>query len=237
MTTEGIKKLYSDINEHTLNALIGHPDIQGDAPKTNLPLEINFKGNHDNQIIYTPYLSHRCIRNEVLEFGSVTSYPNSWASVGKELYDNYMLKFDAKFINPYAKSFKDKYFCKRSEFFIGVGLRSHHYYAGYGHILYLRGDGNIILSTPKAPTENGSGWEDITLRKSTRTNLNAFHKFKIVFINDSIDIMVDDFKKTIKRGYRKNDMKKVFSTGLIRFQAYFCWMGVKRVSITKVDIT
>lgn len=216
MTTAGVRDFAEKVNALTVSALISFPDFEGSSPSIKLPLEIDFKGNIDCDKIYTPPFAHRRIIDEMIEFGSSLVFSHSWASIGKERYKNINLEFEAEFRNIKVKP---------EDMFIGVGLRSQHYFANYAHIYYLKGDGRIILTEPD---ENPPAfYTDNTLRTATSINLSKSYSFKIVFNEKILFVQIDDFS----REFEISKMKKVFGEGLIRFQSYGCWMAIKRIKL------
>lgn len=216
LTTDGIEKFRDKVVKLTSDALIGFPDRQGDTPRLTWPLEIDFKDNQDDLRIYTPPYAHRRVAKEWLEFGSTTHFSHSWASVGKEKFYCFQLDFIARFSNPNPISA-----------YIGVGLRSQHYYANFAHFVYLTRDGRIWITEPnEEPPEFYKGKE---LRPAKQIDLDADHHFRVVFNQSILSIEVDDFSQ----GFEVAQMKKVFGPGLIRFQPYRSWMAIKKVKVAE----
>lgn len=216
MTSDGIKELRNKIAKLTMDVLIAFPDREGSSPNIKLPLDIDFTDNRDDLRIYTPPFAHRRVVNGYLEFGSREFFPHSWASVGKEKFLNFTLELVCRSVNP-----------KPNASYIGVGLRSMHFYANFAHILYLNHDGRIIITQPDEEPPNF--YKDLELRRSMSVNLEEDHSFQVTFNETKLSIQVDDFNRT----FQVAQMKKVFGPGLIRLQSYGCWMGVKKIKVTK----
>ncbi len=214
LTSDGLPKFQNQIAQLTINALIAFPDLQGTAPAIQLPLEIDFKSNHDDLRIYTPPFAHRRVVNGALEFGSLHVFSHSWASIGKEQFLNFELEFWARFSNPLSNAG-----------YIGVGLRSQHYYANFAHILYLNQNGSIIITEPNEQPQNF--YRDNPLRSATPIDLAAYHHFRVVFDESALAVQVDDFSQT----FQVSQTSKVFGPGLIRFQSHQTWMAVSRVKV------
>ncbi len=215
LTSDGIKDFKEKIARLAMDVLIGYPDQQGSSPKITLPLEIQFKNNQDDLRICTPPFAHRRVLHEELEFGSLWFYSHSWASIGKENFLNFMLEFSARFSN-----------LRPDAGYIGVGLRSQHYFANFAHILYLNRDGSIVLTEPNE--EPPQFYTDIPLRPATSIDLTAQHQFKITFNESVLSVQIDDFSRT----FQVATMKKVFGPGLIRFQSHSSWMAISQVKVT-----
>jgi hypothetical protein len=215
LTSDGIEKFKHKVAKLTLDALIGFPDRQGSSPSIILPIEMDFDDNRDDLRIYTPPFAHRRVTNGYLEFGSREFFSHSWASIGKEKFINFMLEFTGRSINR-----------KPNSGYIGVGVRSMHYFANFAHILYLNHDGRIIITQPDEDPPNF--YKDLELRQATPTNLEEDHSFQVVFNESYLSVQIDDFS----RSFQVAEMKKVFGGGLIRFQSYGCWMGIKKIKVT-----
>jgi hypothetical protein len=214
LTSDGLMPFAQKVAKLISDAIIAYPDGQGDVETVAFPLQISFESNRDDLRIYTPPFAHRRIIDGGMEFGSLFAFPHSWASVGKKPLQNFSLTFSARFSNSIDDSS-----------YIGVGLRSQHYYANLGHILYLARDGRLIITQPNETPPNF--YEDIILRDKTKINITEDHYFTINFDSSSLSIKVDDFEKN----FDVSKMPKVFGPGLIRFQAYKSWMKIKKLHV------
>ena len=219
LTTNGIKEFQDKVAKLTLDVLIGFPDRHGSSPSIILPLEIDFKDNQDDLRIYTAPFAHRRIINGMMEFGSIASFSHSWASIGKEKLLNFELEFLAQFRNPNPDAG-----------YIGVGLRSQHYYANFAHILYLTREGRIIITEPNE--EPPLFYKDRELRPFATIDIAGDHYFHIVFNETILSVQVDDYSRL----FQVSQMKKVFGPGLIRFQAHSTWMAIKKVKVTDLSV-
>ncbi len=206
------------VTHHTINVLSGFPDLQGSSPTVAFPLQIDFKENRDDLRLYTPPFAHRRVIDEALEFGSRSHYPHSWASVGKKPFLNFSLEFLARFSNRVP-----------GHGFIGVGLRSQHFYAGYAHIVYVNHEGQITIAQPNEQPPNF--YKDIILRPPTPIDLTSYHRFKIDFNETVLDIQIDEFHHV----FQVDRMEKVLGSGLIRFQSHMSWMAIKQLAVSNVS--
>ena len=204
--------------ELTKQVIIAFPDQEGVKPKIELPLQIDFKDNQDDLRIYTPPLSHRRILDQSLEFGSLSFFPFSWASIGKEQFKNFKLEFSARFVNPL-----------KEDSWIGIGMRSQNFYANYGHIYYLRKNGSIFITEPneKPPFF----YEDKLLREPITIDTDAYHRFRILFNESTMDVQIDDFHP---KAFEVKKMEKVFGPGLLRFQSSTSWMAIKDIKLERL---
>jgi hypothetical protein len=216
MTSDGVPRFAEKLQHFLLDVLIGFPDGRGSLPTTRLPLALDFSDNRDDERVVTPPFAHRRVRDGWFEFGSLWAFPNSWATIGKLRLADFALSFTARF----AQLHPDK-----DQGYIGVGLRSQHFYAPYGHILYLNRDGSILLTQPD---ESSNGYHDVPLRKATKIDPFAEHSFQCTFTGSVLSIRVDDFTKD----FPVSKMPKVLGPGMVRLQAHVAWMGISRLTLT-----
>jgi len=216
ITSDGLPAFERTIINLLQDVFVGYPDRLGTATTLRLPLECDFADNRDDPRLYTPPLSHRRVRNGRFEFGSLWSYPHSWATLGKYPLSTFALTFSASF----ALVHPDK-----DHGYIGVGIRSQNYYAGFGHIVYLNRDGSIVMCQP---AETSEGFVDIRLREAQPIELDAEHSFELEFSASTLSVQVDGCSAT----FPVADMPKVLGPGLIRFQSHVCWMGISRIGLS-----
>jgi hypothetical protein len=216
LTYTGIKKFREKLSALIRDALIGYPDRQGANPSISLPFQKDFSDEKDDLAICTPPFAHRRVIDNALEFGSLWAYSHSWATIGKENFHTFELEFTARFRNQLPNVTP----------FIGVGLRSQHYYANYAHLLYLDSEGKIIITEPNE--QPPKFYSDHELRGVTSVDLDADHLFRVRFDEFILRVQVDDFEMTFKQA----EMKKVLGPGLIRFQSSMTWMAIRRLRVS-----
>jgi hypothetical protein len=216
MTSDGIPKFEQALAHMLADVVVRFPDRHAfrDVPPIKLPLALDFSDGRDDERLLTPPLSHRFVRRGVFEFGSLWSYPHSWATIGKSQFSTFSLQFSARFV----KLHPDK-----DRGYIGIGFRSHHVLVPFCHVLYLNRDGSVILAQPDDTVE--AGYRDIAMRAATPIDLTADHGFELKLTDSGLSLRVDEFHHTIA------ELPKLLSPGLIRFHAHMCWMGIKRVTL------
>jgi hypothetical protein len=160
LTSDGVGGFRQKVEQLVTQALIAFPDRQGPLTRIDLPLRVNFSHGHDDLRVYTPPFAHRRVTNGALEFGSLSFFSHSWASLGKQPFLNFSMRFKARFSNP-----------QPGAAYIGVGFRSQHFFANFAHILYLNADGSITLTEPNeiAP----KFYSDRSLRNAVPVDLTA----------------------------------------------------------------
>jgi hypothetical protein len=219
MTTEGLPVFESTLQQFVLDVVIRFPDReQGSASAAVvLPLEIDFSDNRDDQRLVTPPLAHRRVRDGQFEFGSLWSYPHSWATIGKCPFSTFKLQFVAHF----AKLHPDK-----AHGFIGVGFRSHNVLVPFCHVVYLNRDGRVIMAQPD--DAQSGGYRDLELRNPQSIQLQKGHHFQITLTDTTLTVDVDDCHGE----FPVADMPKLLSPGPIRFQSHLAWMGIRHLSLS-----
>jgi hypothetical protein len=213
----GIKAFQRQLAALIGEAFINFPDsTTAEHPRVPAEYAKNFGDGRDDLTIVTAPFAHRRVTNGLLEFGSLWSFPHSWATIGKQRPHDFTLNFVSTFRNPHADG----------NAYIGVGVRSQHYYANFAHILYLNHNGRIVITEPNE--EPPKFYEDRILREPTRIDPAADHCFTIAFDHEALQIRVDDFTAR----FPVAQMRKVLGPGLIRFQAYRTWMGLRSLSLS-----
>jgi hypothetical protein len=112
LISEEIDNFRNKIRHLTEETLKAFPDGQGSTPPIKIPLQIDFNNGIDDPRLYTPPLAHRRMLNGAMEFGSLWHFGHSWASIGKQDFLNFSIRFKARFVNP------------RPSAFIGLSFRS-----------------------------------------------------------------------------------------------------------------
>ena len=217
LTSDGLPAFRKKVKDLMTAALMQFPSEGGHRSPISFPCSIHFDGNHDDLRIYTPPLAHRRVVQGALEFGSLSFYPQSWASLGNEQVLNCDIAFDAKFRYQQA-----------STSWVGIALRSQSFWANYSHLLYLKVDGSIVVTQPDESKPNL--YSDVQLRKPRRIDPQAFHHFHMRFSESTLRVQIDDFSRTI----RVARMPKVLGAGLVRFQSAGTWMVLKNIRARRV---
>lgn len=217
LSDDGIPAFQQALEVVTRDAIIPFPDEQIVTPSVQLPLTLDFSSGMDDLRLYTPPYCHRRVVSGAFQFGSLYSYPHSWASIGNLHLLNVKLRFEARF----AAALSSGPECK-----IGVGLRTQHFYANFGHILVLGADGSIIVTEPN--NESLLSYANIDIRGPTRIDVNTLHSFEVVFNERMLRVEVDGFSHT----FQVEDMKRVLGPGILRFHATRAWMDITKITLS-----
>jgi hypothetical protein len=215
LTSDGLPRFGERLVQFIDDAVVPFPDRPGDSPILSMPLEMDFSSNRDDRRLLTPPLAHRRVKGGRFEFGSLWMFPHSWATIGKHRFSTLRLSFSATFAQLHPE---------KDHGYIGVGVRSHHFYAGFGHIVYLNRTGEVMLAQPD---ESANGYTDIQLRGRHPIEPSAEHRFEISLTGSDFSIRVDD----VARSFALNELPKLLGPGLIRFQSHLAWMGISQIRL------
>jgi hypothetical protein len=218
LTSDGLPRFGERLVQFIDDAVVPFPDRPGDSPILSMPLEMDFSSNRDDRRLLTPPLAHRRVKGGRFEFGSLWMFPHSWATIGKHRFSTLRLSFSATFAQLHPE---------KDHGYIGVGVRSHHFYAGFGHIVYLNRTGEVMLAQPD---ESANGYTDIQLRGRHPIEPSAEHRFEISLTGSDFSIRVDD----VARSFALNELPKLLGPGLIRFQSHLAWMGISQIRLEAV---
>jgi hypothetical protein len=212
----GIKQFKQRLTALIREVFIAFPDrATVESPTIPPVFQMSFAEGQDNLAIITAPFAHRRVINGLLEFGSLWMFPHSWATIGKNHFHEFELEFTATFRNT----------SPNRNCWVGVGLRSQHYYAQFSHLLYLKCDGSVVITEPNE--EPPDFYVDNYLRGPTAVDPSADHRFWISFNATTLGVRVDD----LSREFRLAEMRKVLPPGLIRFQASGAWMGLRSFTL------
>jgi hypothetical protein len=105
-----------------------------------------------------------------------------------------------------------------------VGIRSQHFYAGFGHIVYLNRAGEVMRAQPD---ESQSGYRDIQLGGPRPIDLSADHRFEISLTESDFSIRVNDITRSFSLWLATR------ATPIVRARLSRCgWQGIGRTART-----
>jgi len=109
---------------------------------------------------------------------------------------------------------------------IGISVRSQHFFANYGHLLYLASSGDLIRTIPENEFGQYHG-ETVGSFANFDPMGPKFHKFRIEADDHTISMFVDD----IGGSFKIAEMPYAYPSGKILFQTYNARVGIRRVEI------
>jgi hypothetical protein len=171
----------------------------------------------NSEILLGPSNSHRRLLNDGLEFGSFYLFPYSWLTFGMQKYSNLHLKTKMRFteLRPGQQNIKG---------WIGINLHSQHFYAGFGHLLYVVNDGTIIYARPK---DELGGLEDYEIDCLKDFNVKDWINFDIHFDDKSLGGSIN----SVNFNFPISEMPFCYPCGSIRFQTYQSRACINSISL------
>lgn len=214
----GISQIRERLKEALIHALTPAPYKPTPDHKTTFPFEIDLRRAGDSADLLSPPMLHRRTVNDGLEFGSLYFFRHSWLTVGDDDHAQVNLEATMRFSDRAPN-------LGPTEGWIGIALRSQHFFANYSHLVYVRPDGSVWHTEPL----DESRYRDVQIDSLKGFNLSQFVTFDLSFSPDTFQIKVNEASKTI-------DVKAaphVRHAGKIRLQTHWCRAVLGRV---KVDV-
>lgn len=165
-----------------------------------------------------PSNSHRRILSDGLEFGSFYAFQYSWLTLGMRQFGNIKAKAKLRFS-------QIKQANKARDVWMGISIRSQHFFSDWSHLIYVSGEGVVRHTQPidefhKLQTDPYLG------------NINNFKiedpvTFDLVFDEDYFKGSVGNIPFEI----RTSQMPFKYTAGFFRFQTYMARCCIENVSI------
>ena len=191
------------------------PNILDEKPQN---LKVCFKGGTDAEWLIGPSITHRRLTQNFLEYGSLFVFRNSWLRVGNFKYSNFKLNTKMKFIK-----IRDEV-----DSWIGISVRNHHFFANYGHLIYINKKGLVVITVPE--NEFGASHDDI-IGNYPNFDIDKVFDFNIEINNEYFSMFIDDIGKK----YKISEMPHVCPSGNILFQTYCARAGISNIDIELKD--
>lgn len=221
----GSKTFGARIKEALIHALTPAPHKPDPTYKTSFPLEIDLVQQGDSADLLSPPMLHRRLVENGLEFGSFYFFRNSWITVGDEDHElvnlNVLMQFSDRAPNLGA-----------SEGWIGVALRSQHFFANYSHLVYVRYDGLVLHTKPLSEQE----YDDVEIGYLREFQSSDLLRFDLVFGATAFAISIrnlrtgQDVSKTLDLK-SKEDVPYVRHAGKIRLQTRRCRALLRSIGV------
>ena len=197
--------------EQLMNALqfslIPAPYTPCDFKDIKLPINIDHENPESFSNLLGPPNIHRRKTNEGLEFGSLFFYQYSWLTLGKKQFSNIHIKAKMKFV-------EINQLLPEGEGWVGISLRSQHFYANFNHLFYVKSNGSMVYARP---LDDCGNFKNIPLGELKNFEINQWINFDIKFTDYSLDISINEFSREFLME-KKEDMPFCFNSGMIRFQ-------------------
>ena len=214
----GMQKLMSDLGEAVAKVLATIPFQTPPRHSVVLPFSTSLTDGKDAPELYTEDFTHRRMLPDCLEFGAPLNYRYSWMSLGDLRLSKVHVKAEIKMTLD-NKPAHDP--------FMGIMLRGQHYFANFGHLIFVRQDGTVYLTLIE--DERGK-YHDEPLEKIADFDMRQFTCFDIAMDDKNLKIKVNNLdvsKKLIELPY-------VFSAGRIIFIAGYCRVGIRNIEVEEI---
>ena len=211
-------KFIKQLRDALIFALAPAPYNPKPLSKVVMPITIDQDNQENFDYLLSPASSLRSKSAEGLIFGSLNIFKYSWLTLGSEQYSNIHINTTMKFQQVNESVEKDDNF----NCWIGISLRNQHFAANYGHLIYVKTNGEIIYCRPNDDIGN---YDDEPIGILENFTLEDWINFDILFTSDYISISINDFNLTI-------DLESYpfkFNAGLVRFQTFMARGCVKSV--------
>ncbi|TKJ40608.1 hypothetical protein CEE37_06490 [candidate division LCP-89 bacterium B3_LCP] len=216
--TEFSDRLYKAL----IFALAPTPFKSGDVSEPLFPFEFSRKQGFIPKELLSPPECHRTLIAEGLEFGSLWYFRPSWITITDSDYRDVEIEATLRFSKLHPQK-------KPHETWIGIALRSLHFYVNYGYLVYVKGNGEIYYTSLKDERT-----KDEDMRIGAISDFDIFNediKFSLSFKNNNLNISVNEFSENV-------DLKGKYvpNSGKIRFQTYWCRGFIKEIRANILDL-
>ena len=150
-----------------------------------------------------------------MEFGSLFVFRNSWFSIGNQDFSKFALVVHMRFSQ-----------LRDVEGWIGISARSHHFFANFGHLIYLTSTGKVVRTVPEDDLGN---YHDEVIGELPHFDASnpVYHKFRIEVDDEVMKMAVDGVGGT----FRLSEMPFVHASGRILFQTYNCRGAINSIEL------
>lgn len=214
-TFHGFQDLLKRLIQAILTSLTSAPFEIEPKISPKLPLKIDFSKGKDVDWLVGPSTTLRRLKPKYLEFGSLFVFRNSWLSVAGLLLSKFEITAEIKFSQ-----------LRNIEGWVGISVRNQHFFANYGHLLYLTSSGKVVRTIPENELAEYHD-EIIGSISDFNTTKDKFFKFRIKVDDHEISMFVDKIGKSFKI----SEMPFVYPSGRILFQTFRARMGIRSIEI------
>lgn len=214
----GIRKIKRDLSTVIADVLATFPSESAKRLSVTLPFRVSLTDGKDAPELYTESITHRRLLPDCLEFGAPLNYRYSWMSLGDLVLSKVHVKAEMKMtLTSPSDSYKP---------FMGVMVRGQHYFANFGHLIFVRQDGAFLTMR-----ENDLGnYHDEPIGEIRDFDMNHFTSFDIMMDDKVLNININNLhvEKQLKQ------LPYVFSGGRIIFIAGYCRIGIRNIEISEL---
>lgn len=209
-------QLYFSISQALTPAPFKMVLVEKEIPDT---LEIDFTDCKDSDFLISPSTMHRKPTQKFLEFGSLYSFANSWLMLAGSEISKVKITAIMKFVK--IRDIKGA--------LLAVSARKPHFFANYGHTLFLNTDGKAINRT--VPENEKGKYRDDKIEDYPDFDIDKFYEFYFKIDDKYFHMYVDGIGKKFKI----ESMPFVYPRGKILLQTFRAYAGLKYLKVEKIQ--
>lgn len=218
-TASGFQKLAQQLSTTLFQALSAAPFEAVPQTEVTLPFTAPLSDGKDSIHLWTPDIAHRRLLPDCLEFGSLYVFPNSWLSFSNLKLRNTRVQAEMRFTQR-----------RDLPCWIGIMLRSQHFFANFGHLVYLNQDGAVSRTVPEDDLGKYHN-EEFGQIDNFNPDSEEFMVFDLFMDEEALDVSVGPVRKR----FAVRDMPYVFGRGNVLFQTFRARAGIRNIQIERLD--
>ena len=217
----GDRDFHSRLYHSLMTAFTSAPfEIAGEDVSLPFPIEVNFEEEkRDVKWLISPPITHRVLKDGYLEFGSLYIYKNSWMSVGSKEFSNVKVSTQIRFVQPLQPLN-----------WIGIAVRSSHYHANFGYILYVGTNGHVTYTRPLNDKGKYENVDIGKIKEFTEKNQHEFLSFEISIDDHNLNMKVNELKKVVPMA----TLPHVFHSGHVLVQTCKSRVGIRSLMAEEI---
>jgi hypothetical protein len=197
----------AQLKEALLHALTPAPYSRRGPVAVDLPLRLSLAAGRNPPELLSPAAMHRRPTDSGLEFGSLYVFRYSWLTLGDSDYSDVSIAARMRMTQRHPAA-------GAAEGWIGVSLRSTHFFANYGHLVYVKPDGTLWYTEPHTEIS----YRDVPWGTVPRLDPDRPIDIAISLGAGGLRMKVDGVSHEV--GFE--DMPYVRHAGRVRFQTHLC---------------
>lgn len=218
-TASGFQKLRKQLFTTIFQSLSAAPFEAIPDTGASVPFTALLSDGRDSIHLWTPDIAHRRLLSDCLEFGSLYVFPNSWLSFSNLKLRNVRVQAEMRF------TLRRDHPC-----WIGIMLRSQHFYANFGHLVFLGSDGTVSRTVPEDELGKYHD-EQVGQIDGFDPDSREFVVFDLSMDEEALKISVG----SVRNSFAVRDMPYVFGKGHVLFQTAFARAGMRNIRIEALD--
>jgi hypothetical protein len=170
--------------------------------------------------ILSPGITHRRQMDDGLEFGSFYVFRNSWLLLGGSDYQNVRARIRFRFLEIQKEP---------GSGLVGLSLRNQHFHSNWGHMVFLRADGQVLRTEPE---DDRGNYHDIDVAP-----IPGFHYQQQTFVD--LEAAIDDAGLRFNVGgvigqLPISTMPYVYGAGKVRVVTSMCRVRIQEVELQQL---